>query len=105
MMFAKEIGYIATVATKAEFKHLGIATALVSKCLDKLKEDGITCFISTAWKHSGITNAASVLESLGFVEETTMPKYWYESSIKEGFSCPNCGNPCTCSCVLYTKIK
>jgi len=85
-------------------KELPLCKVVSAKGL-KLKEDGITCFISTAWKHSGITNVASVLENLGFIEEITMPKYWYESSIKEGFSCPNCGNPCTCSCVLYTKIK
>ncbi len=105
MMFAKEIGYIATVATKEEFKRLGVATALVEKCIDNLKQDGVSCFISTAWKHSGVTNVASVLENLGFIEELTMPKYWYESSIKNGFSCPQCGNPCVCSCVLYTKIR
>ena len=104
MMFADSIGYVATVATKEEFKHLGIATALVDKCLNEMKEEGIKCFISTAWKHAGITNIASVLESHGFVKEIEMPKYWYESSLREGYSCPRCGNPCTCSCVLYTKI-
>ncbi len=104
MMFADSIGYVATVATKEEFKHLGIATALVDKCLKEMKEEGIKCFISTAWKHAGITNIASVLESHGFVKEIEMPKYWYESSLREGYSCPRCGNPCTCSCVLYTKI-
>lgn len=105
LMFAENIGYVATVATKEEFKHLGIATALVKRCLDDLRNDGVTCFISTAWKHAGITNIASVLESHGFIREFEMPKYWYESSLREGYSCPRCGNPCTCSCVLYTKIK
>ena len=105
MMFADNIGYVATVATKEEFKHLGIATALVKKCIDNMQDDGIKCFISTAWKHAGITNIASVLETHGFTKEFDMPNYWYESSIREGYSCPRCGNPCTCSCVLYTKIK
>ncbi len=104
MMFAKEIGYIATVATKEEFKHLGIATALIEKSINAMKEKGVSCFISTAWKHSGIINIGSVLENSGFVKEIEIPKYWYESSLRDGFMCPQCGNPCTCSCVLYTKI-
>lgn len=102
MMFAKEIGYVATVATKESFRKFGIGTALVERCIKEMKDEGIGCFISTAWKHAGIINIGSVLENLGFTRELEIPKYWYESSIREGYSCPQCGNPCHCSCVIYT---
>ncbi|MCQ2386001.1 MAG: GNAT family N-acetyltransferase, partial [Clostridia bacterium] len=104
MMFAKEIGYLATVAVKESFKGLGIGTALVAKSINVMKDRGVRCFISTAWKHAGVINIGSVLERQGFVKEAEIPRYWYESSLKEGFMCPQCGNPCTCSCVIYTKV-
>lgn len=104
MMFASAIGYVATVATDEGFKRYGIGTALIDKSVSNMKEKGINCFISTAWKHAGIINIGSVLENLGFIKELEIPKYWYESSIREGFSCPQCGNPCVCSCVIYTKV-
>lgn len=104
MVFEEKIGYLATVATKEGFTGLGLATALVEKSLANMEEDGITHFVSTAWKHYGIINIGSVLENAGFRKEADIPNYWYDASIKEGFLCPQCGNPCTCSCVIYTKI-
>lgn len=105
MMFSSEIGYVATVATKESFRNYGIGTALVERCISNMRADGINCFISTAWKHAGIINIGSVLENLGFTRELEIPKYWYESSLREGYSCPQCGNPCYCSCVIYTMTK
>lgn len=104
MVFEEQIGYLATVATKEGFTGLGVATALVEKSLEYMQEKGATHFISTAWKHYGIINIGSVLENAGFRKETDIPNYWYDASVREGFQCPQCGNPCTCSCVIYTKI-
>ncbi|MBQ5824059.1 MAG: GNAT family N-acetyltransferase [Clostridia bacterium] len=104
MVFEEKIGYLATVATKEGFTGLGIATVLVDKSLENMKDNGITHFISTAWKHYGVINIGSVLENAGFRKEEEIPNYWYDASIKEKFQCPHCGNPCTCSCVIYTKI-
>ena len=104
LMFAKQIGYVATVATAEAFKGLGIGSALVEKSLYAMKENGINCFISTAWKHMGKINIGSVLENHGFKKDAELPKYWYESSLRDGYLCPECGNPCTCSCVVYTKV-
>lgn len=104
MVFEEQIGYLGTVATKEGFTGLGVATALVDKSLANMQEKGVTHFISTAWKHYGIINIGSVLENAGFRKETDIPNYWYDASVREGFQCPQCGNPCTCSCVIYTKI-
>lgn len=103
MMFVDKIGYLATVATKEGFTGLGIATALVEKSLENMRAQGSSHFVSTAWKHYGIINIESILESAGFRKEIDIPNYWYESSKREGYMCPHCGNPCTCSCVVYTK--
>lgn len=101
----KQIGYIKTVAVKNEFKGLGLGTLLVNKSLELLKTKGIQAFFSTAWKHGNITNIAGILSKQGFEKKLEIKNYWYEQSIKEPFVCPFCNGPCTCSSVIYIKIK
>lgn len=103
LTFAKEIGYLATVATRSGYEGLGLASALIEKSMAQMTQKGVHAFFSTAWKHQGIINIGSVLTNFGFKKEVELPKYWYESSLKEGYMCPQCGNPCTCSCVVYVK--
>ena len=103
LMFSGEIGYLATVATKEGYEGLGVASTLVEKSLAQMAQKGVHTFFSTAWKHQGVINIGSILEGFGFKKEVELPKYWYESSIREGYMCPQCGNPCTCSCVIYVK--
>ena len=103
MMFINKIGYLATIATKSNFTCLGIATALIKKSIENMKSQGIDHFICTAWKHDNIINIESILKKTGFNKEVDIPNYWYESSKREGYMCPHCGNPCTCNCIIYTK--
>ena len=104
LMFADKIGYIATVATRDGYEGLGVASALIEKSMSLLAQKEVRAFFSTAWKHNGIINIGGVLNNLGFKKELEISKYWYESSLKEGYLCPQCGNPCTCSCVVYIKV-
>ncbi len=103
LMFSDEIGYIATVATKEGYEGFGVASELVSRSMALMSQKGVNVFFSTAWKHQGIINIGSVLSNLGFKKELEIPKYWYESSLREGYLCPQCGNPCVCSCVIFVK--
>lgn len=103
LMFSDEIGYIATVATKEGYEGLGVASTLIEKSMAQMTQKGVQVFFSTAWKHQGIVNIGSVLSSLGFKKELEIPKFWYESSLREGYMCPQCGNPCVCSCVIFIK--
>ncbi len=103
LVFSQNIGYIKTVAVDENFKNLGLASILIDKCMQQLAKEGVDAYFSTAWKHAGIINIASIMERFGFVKYSEIPNYWYESSISEGFNCPQCGNPCHCSCVIYIK--
>lgn len=98
------IGYIKTVVVDKDYEGFGIATKLVADCILKMKELKYDCFVSTAWKHGGTINIAHVLEKNGFVKTMDIPNYWYEDSLKEGYLCPQCGNPCHCSCVIYARF-
>lgn len=104
LKFTPQIGLIKTIAVDEAYKNLGLASNLITNIIDELSNKNISCFISPAWKHQGITNIENVLEKQGFIKTIEIPNYWYESSIKEQFECPQCGNPCHCSCVIYVKI-
>lgn len=104
LLFEKEIGFIKTIAIDSAYKNQGFGSILIQESIKQLEKLGVSRFVSTAWKHAGIINIGSILERFGFVKHTELPNYWYESSIKEGFNCPQCGNPCHCSCVIYVKI-
>lgn len=104
LKFEKRIGVVKTVAVDEHSTNLGLGSMLVSESLTIMEKQGVTCFVSPAWKHAGIINIASILEKGGFERAIEIPNYWYESSLKEGFHCPQCGNPCHCSCVIYLKI-
>lgn len=104
LSFEDKIGFVKTVAVDSVCQGLGLGTMLVDKSIDKLKKDVMDSFISTAWKHAGIINIESGLDRCGFEKIMELPNYWYESSLKEGFHCPQCGNPCHCSCVIFLKI-
>lgn len=104
LKFVPQIGLIKTIAIDEAYKNLGLASELVQNVLEELTKKSITCCISPAWKHVGVTNIANVLERNNFAKVMEIPDYWYESSINEKFECPHCGNPCHCSCVIYVKI-
>lgn len=103
LMFCNQIGYIKSVAVSPKFKGHGISYKLINYCIEYFKKKGITKLVSTAWKHAGIINIKSLLEKQGFSIKTEIPDYWYEDSIKNKFDCPQCGNPCHCTSVIYIK--
>lgn len=103
LMFTNKIGYIKSVAVAPKYEGHGISFKLIDYCIDYFKKNGITKLASTAWKHAGIINIKSLLEKHGFINKTEIPDYWYEDSIKNKYECPQCGNPCHCSCVIYIR--
>ncbi len=104
LQFYDKIGYIKTVVVDEHYEGYGIGSKIVGECIDYLSSLGCSAFISTAWKHAGVINIANILQLNDFYKISEIPNYWYEDSLTEGFQCPQCGNPCNCSCVIYAKI-
>ena len=61
-----QIGLIKTVAVDDNYKNMGVGTNLISTVIKELNSKGISEFFSPAWKFSGITNIAHILERNGF---------------------------------------
>lgn len=79
----------------------GIASMLIE---DVILNYGHLRIYSYAWKmKNGEVNLKVVLDRLGFRFVEEIENMWYDESIKTGFNCPSCGNPCTCSALVYEK--
>jgi ribosomal protein S18 acetylase RimI-like enzyme len=98
-----KIGYISVVAVGRSGQGVGIGFKLVKDLVDTLEEDGITSFCCTAWKNSDRINVGNILKSLDFEEGITIENYWTEDSIQNKYDCPECGNPCKCSAVMFFR--
>lgn len=103
LMFHKQIAYLKTIAIDKKYAGFGIASCVVKYLVKYYEKLGIDTMISSAWKHAGITNIEHVLVGNHFVKKLEIPNYWYQDSIDENFECPQCGNPCHCSCVIFVK--
>lgn len=101
--YSDKIGYIKTIAVDSHYEEYGIVNALTEKAVESLRKAGSKVFVSTAWKHAGMINLHGILSRNKFRKCLEIPDYWHEDSIKEGFECPQCGNPCHCACVIYIR--
>jgi ribosomal protein S18 acetylase RimI-like enzyme len=91
---------IDSVVVDANFQNQGIATRMLQEVLFDYPNHKM---FSYAWKQGDEANLHAIYQRLGFNKSKELPNYWLESSIKEGFSCIVCGNPCYCTAVLYEK--
>ena len=103
ILYVNTIGYLKTLAVASNYQGYGIASDLVKHALRLMDNADCKTVFSTAWKHLGVTNIENVLLNNGFTKRDEIPNYWYEDSIEKGYSCPQCGNPCRCSCVIFSK--
>lgn len=77
---------------------------LASRIYDYLLSKGKKPFLDIAEMNGGRFDTQlrhRVRSAFNFVLE--IPDYWYEDSVQKGFSCPQCGNPCHCACVIFEK--
>lgn len=97
----KCIGYIKLIGVKSHLQRKGIGTSMMDICLEEIIKLCGT-ILCTAWKNREGTNLETILKSRGFKLQQTIEKFWYRSSLENGFSCASCGKPpCLCSLDLY----
>ena len=99
---SKKLGFIEAIATDPDHQKRGIGSRLIEQSVASLKNAGSELICTLAWK-TDHTHLAPAMEIFSFKEREEFEKFWYEESIKQDDQCPKCGDPCTCSTVLYTK--
>jgi hypothetical protein len=58
--------------------------------------------VAVSWLSGRPDASATVLRGLGFTEGRTVERFYYDESVRDGWACPVCGGPCTCSARLYS---
>lgn len=91
---------ISSVVVSEGQRGKGIATALIEDVLLEHPQEKVYIY---AWRKGGVLLLQPVLNRLGFQMKEEKPKYWYRDSVERAYNCPECGNPCYCSAVIYEK--
>lgn len=97
------VGLIKSIAVKPEFRHRGIGTNLTIKSIIKLQGFGCDLLFAISWDSQRQDSSKKMFEKLGFQNVLEINNYWTEDSMREGYLCPNCGNPCFCRAIFYLK--
>ena len=100
----KKIGITKIVVIKNQFKKMGIGIDLLNDSLKLIEEKKVAIMLGFAWKSKKGVNAKRILERNGFHQLIEVKKFWFDESLKENYSCPDCGNPpCVCSAIIFLK--
>ena len=100
----KKIGITKIVVIKEQYKKKGIGIDLLNDSLLLIEEKKVAIMLGFAWKSKEGVNAKRILERNGFHELIEVKKFWNDESLKENYSCPDCGNPpCICSAIVFIK--
>jgi hypothetical protein len=99
------IGIIDSVAILDSMKGRGAGTRMCQVCYDDLVGMGCEMVCAMAWKsYTGRTNIAGILSGLGLEEHVSIQGYWNtQVDSPEGHHCPECGAPCRCYGVFWTR--
>ena len=89
--------YYKTVGVLAGYSGKGIGTKLSEEGIKNAKRQGAENIIVHAWLNSPRSSSLKLFEKLGAKKIKMYEKRWYEDSLKQGWQCSKCGNPCYCN--------
>lgn len=89
-----------TIVVDPMLRRRGIGFALARAALRRHPDARWT---SPAWIDGNRIPADTLLCSLGFRPRERISNYWFKDSLRRGYSCPACGNPCHCAAMIYVR--
>jgi ribosomal protein S18 acetylase RimI-like enzyme len=99
----QRLGLLQSVAVKPGCRGQGIGTGLSRALLDHLKRAGANAVLAVSWESGTRDSSAGMLEAVGFQRVARVAEFWKGDSLRRGYTCPRCGNPCRCAGVLYLR--
>lgn len=101
---ATKVGQVGSIAVVPRAQRRGVAGNLLEECLRKLKRDGCDAIVMIAWHSARGIPIAPLARKFSFKRIADISEYWKEASEKDGFACPECGDPpCSCSAVIFVR--
>jgi GNAT superfamily N-acetyltransferase len=101
-LFAGRVGSLEALAVEPAFRHQGLGRLLTVARLGWMREAGCRAAVAVSWLSGRPDASAPVLSGLGFAEGRTVERFYFDESVRDGWACPVCGGPCTCSARLYS---
>jgi GNAT superfamily N-acetyltransferase len=99
---AGTVGSFEAFAVDPGARGRGLGSRLVSASLDWMREERCAAAITLSWRSGRGGASAGLFRRLGMREGPTVERFYYEESVRDGWTCPVCGGPCECSATLFT---
>lgn len=101
-LFRDDVGSFEALAVEPDRRRHGIGARLTSASLDWMRARGCAWAVTVSWRSRREGASAGMFRRLGMTEGPTVEKFYLEESLRDGWSCPVCGGPCTCAATLFT---
>lgn len=98
----RDVGVVKSLVVDGGWRGRGVGGRLLDAVADELVTCGHDALVSLSWaKPAG--GSRGLFVARGWRLDRRVERVWYAASVREGFSCPVCGNPCTCSADVFVK--
>lgn len=98
-------GFLKSVAVNESYRNRGIGMLLATACVEWFESNGIKTVDSLAWVRGGKCQSEHMLERCGFKRNMIVENFWLADSMERNYYCPECGQPCVCPAVLFTRTS
>jgi len=101
-LFTGTVGSFESFAVEPGHRRQGLGSRLVTVGLDWMRERSCTSAVTLSWRSSREGSSVGLFRRLGMSEGPTIERFYFEESLRNGWTCPDCGGPCTCAATLFT---
>ncbi len=99
------VGILRGCAIHKDAKGQGIMSETMGHTVRRLTKERCRVQCALAWRGEGGVHFYDIFKEQDFTLRREFPDYWMEESLREGYSCPECGQPpCECSALLFVRI-
>lgn len=100
-LFAGTVGSFEAFAVEPDHRRRGLGSGLATTALDWMSGHGCSSAVTIAWRSGRPGSSVGLFRRLGLTEGPTVGRFYLEESVRDGWSCPVCGGPCTCAATLF----
>ncbi|WP_439185536.1 GNAT family N-acetyltransferase [Carboxylicivirga taeanensis] len=95
---------VKTIVVKAEHQRKGCGTGLLKHLIEEAFREDTKAILALGWKSKSGVNIQHLMATFGFEERCEIKEFWKSGSEKYQYQCPDCGHPCNCSAIIYSKL-
>ncbi|HXM59037.1 MAG TPA: GNAT family N-acetyltransferase [Candidatus Dormibacteraeota bacterium] len=101
-LFGDAVGSFEAFAVEPARRRHGLGGRLAGAAFAWMRERGCDWAVTVSWQSRREGSSAGLFRRLGMTEGPTVERFYLEESQRDGWACPVCGRPCTCSATLFT---